>query len=442
MFVCRTKDNSETAYRYLCGLLQSERRNMERMEEVVAGADHQALQQFITDSPWDERALLDRLADEANAALGGMAESSLLIDESCFSKKGLLSVGVARQWNGRLGKRDQCQVGVFAGLSAGDRATLIDVRLYLPAEWIDDPARCRAAGVPASAQVFRTKCELALEMVRAARHRQLGFRYVRADAGYGNSWAFLHGLHADGERFLVDLPDDRLIYCADPAPALPPPGRGGRRPREPIYHSAQSPVKLRDYAATLPADQWAFYAMRRGTKGTLRAAYHHRRIWCWQTGTATACAYHLLIRRDADGRLSYAISNAPADTPLSELIHVHVQRIWIERSFEDAKSHLGLAHYQVRGWRAWHHHMAMCLLGMWLLLRHRLVHTGPLLPLTVGELRYLLDHFLTHPYGRPERPWARLKTRQRKRQAAMAAAATKQAASDAQCPVHVIDLTK
>ena len=168
-FRLRTHDVSMQSGHYLCGLMQARRKNMERMAEVVPESDDQALQHFLSNSPWDARAVLGQVASEADALLGGTRDSALLIDESGFTKKGRHSVGVARQWNGRLGKVDNCQVGVFAALSRGPAATLIDTRLYLPGSWVDNRDRCEAAGIPEAARRAQSKAQLALEMVRANR---------------------------------------------------------------------------------------------------------------------------------------------------------------------------------------------------------------------------------------------------------------------------------
>ncbi len=128
--------------------MQSQRKNMERMAEVVPESDDQALQHFLTNSPWNEREVLDQVALEADRLLGGEEDSALLVDESGITKKGKHSVGVSRQWNGRLGKVDNCQVGVYATLCWGRHATLIDTRLYLPDRWVQDSKRCQKAGIP------------------------------------------------------------------------------------------------------------------------------------------------------------------------------------------------------------------------------------------------------------------------------------------------------
>jgi hypothetical protein len=141
------------------GLLQAETRNMERMEEAIPEADHQALQHMLSESAWPERAVLDQVAQDANRLLGGHPDSALLIDESGCPKKGMQSVGVARQWCGQLGKVENCQVGVFAALSRGPDVTLIDARLFLPEAWTSDSARCRAAGIPRAQRGFQRKVD-------------------------------------------------------------------------------------------------------------------------------------------------------------------------------------------------------------------------------------------------------------------------------------------
>jgi SRSO17 transposase len=136
------------------------KKNMERMEERVPESDQQQLNHMLTDSAWDHQAVMNQVALEADRWLGGHHNSCLLIDESGFRKSGKHSVGVARQWCGRWGKVDNCQVGVFAALGRGHRAALVDERLYLPESWVDDAGRCRRAGIPKPARVFKTKAQL------------------------------------------------------------------------------------------------------------------------------------------------------------------------------------------------------------------------------------------------------------------------------------------
>lgn len=153
------------AQSYLSGLIQATRRNVERMAEVVPGTNTQALHHFLSHSPWDPRPVMDQVARDVDALLGGNQDSCLLLDETCFAKKGNHSVGVARQWCGLQGKTDNCQVAVFAALVRGRFVGLLDTELYLPKEWTQDRERCEAAGVPEERQALKTKPQLALEIV-------------------------------------------------------------------------------------------------------------------------------------------------------------------------------------------------------------------------------------------------------------------------------------
>ena len=206
---------------YLAGLLmKAPRKNMERMEEYVEEYDYQAEQQFLSDSPWSHGELNARVGRDVDQELGG-PESAVVIDETPFTKKGEKSVGVARQWNGRLGKVDNCQVGVFAGLSDGVHCGLVDVRLFLPECWTRDPTRCAKAKVPPSERKYRSKAELALEMVDRAVANGLRFGWVVLDSGYGHIPWLPRAIEDRGLRFVADVHSDQTIYLEDPDPYLP-----------------------------------------------------------------------------------------------------------------------------------------------------------------------------------------------------------------------------
>lgn len=145
------------------------------MVEAVPDAEWESIQHFISNSPWQHHSLVEQLSRDANELIGGKPDSFFVVDESAFSKKGQRSVGVSRQWNGRLGKVDNCQVGVFGALGCRDRVTLTDMRLFLPKEWTDDQTRCRKAGVPEEAMTYRSKIDLALDIIGTAKENRLGF---------------------------------------------------------------------------------------------------------------------------------------------------------------------------------------------------------------------------------------------------------------------------
>lgn len=260
--------------------MQAQKKNMERMEEVVVEADDQRLQHMLTESPWDHHAVLDQVALEADHWLGGTADSCLLLDETGLAKKGKHSVGVKRQWNGRQGKVDNCQVGVFAALGKGHLSTLIDERLYLPKEWVSNPARCRKAGIPDAERKHQSKALLALEIVAHQRALGVRFAWVGADGGYGKDPAFLRGLETMGETFVVDIHKDQQIYLEDPQPIIPKTAatRGRRRSR---LQAQTDPIRVDQWLNEQPDTEWRRVTLRDSSKGKLRVEIVHHRVWLW-----------------------------------------------------------------------------------------------------------------------------------------------------------------
>jgi SRSO17 transposase len=376
--------------------MQSRKKNMERMAEVVPDADEQQLQHFLSNSVWDERAVLDQVALEASEVLGNGEETALLIDESGLTKKGKHSVGVARQWNGRLGKQDNCQVGVFAALSQGRLSTLIDMRLFLPKEWVGDRERCDAAGIPTEARQKKTKPELALEMVRYNRQLGVQFGWVGADGLYGNDPAFLRRLDGDGEIFLADVHKSQRIYIQDPDPHVPvKSSREKGRPRSRLVAGTR-PVRVDDWMRAQAATSWGKYTLGSGTKGKMRIELLHQRVWLWDKKEKQAHCWHLLVRREINRpkEIKYSLSNAPENTPTIRLAKMQGQRYWVERAFQDGKSHVGLNDYQVRGWRGWHHHMALVMMALLFMLKEKVATKEDIPLLSCADIEVLLAHFL------------------------------------------------
>ena len=338
---------------------------MERMAEVVPGADDQVYQNFISHSPWDERPLLDRIAFEVDQAIGDSENCSLNVDESGIGKKGTKSVGVARQWNGRLGKVDNCQVVVFTALGCGDDVALINERLFLPKEWVEDAARCEEAHIPEEARGFHSKAELALEMVRDARRQGLRYRWVGMDGGYGKEPWLLRELDKDGEVWVADVHCDQRIYLDDPQPIVP--DRRSPKGKLPSRLVAQTAaIRVDTWVAAQPETAWNKVVIRETTKGTLIVDVLHRRVWLWDGEEPQAHCWHLIVRREiaSPGEIKYTLSNAPESISIERLAYMQGQRYWIEYSFREAKSEIGMAEYQLRLWQGLHHHMAMVMLTM------------------------------------------------------------------------------
>lgn len=373
-FVTKTRASGPQARIYLRGLMQARRRNIERIRDAVPGSDEQALHHFIANSPWDHRAVLDQVARDANALLGGTDDSFLLIDETGFPKKGRDSVGVARQWCGRLGKVDNCQTAVCASLGNGSIATLIDTALLLPKEWTGDHARMTGAGVPEAAQAYRTKQELALDLIERALQNGVQFSWVGFDGFYGDNGQFLRMLDGTGLTFVGDVHCDQYIWTADPTT-----DKSAKRMRADAW------------AASHDADAWRRVEMRHGTKGPMNVEALHGRVWLYQQGDEQAYQWHLIVTRQPN-RLKYSVSNAAPDMPVERLAYMQGQRYFVERALEDAKQQGGLGEYQVRGWRGWHHHAALVMMAMLFLTRERLEIGEPVL--TAADVQMMLVHYL------------------------------------------------
>ena len=423
----RTRTVETAAQQYVRGLLQAETKNMERMEEVIPDADHQALQHMLSASAWSARAVLDQVAQDANRLLGGYEDSALLIDESGCPKKGTQSVGVARQWCGQLGKVENCQVGVFAALSRGSDVTLIDERLFLPEVWTTDAARCQAAGIPKAQRGFQRKTDLALAMITHARQQGIGFAWVGFDGFYGSDPAFPRALEDQGEIFVGDAHKDQRIYLEDPQPIIPP--AKAPRGRPPTALQAQAPaLRVDRWVQQQPATAWQPVTLRDGTKGSLRVDILHQRVWLWDGEEAQARQWHLIVRREIDDptEIKYSLSNAMADTPAPRLAFMQGQRYWVEHALRQGKQDVGLGDYQVRGWRGWHHHLALVMMAMLFLLEERQLHqqTRPLL--SGRDIRALLNHFLPRRDTTLAEVLRQMEVRHRKRQAATDSAYRKQ----------------
>jgi SRSO17 transposase len=222
------------------------------------------MQHRLTNGAVDWDGFGAQLAEETNAMLGG-ARSVLLIDERGFAKTGEQSAGVARQWNGRLGKVDNCGVGVFAALCRGTMESLVDARLSLPRAWTEDRLRCERAAIPENARRYRSKTTLALAMVATVQHRGLQFGYVSVDGGDGKESAFLSGLDALGRRFVAGVHCNQAIDLQDPAPQVPAWSGRGRRPAHP---QAQVPaLRVDHWAAAQPPKAWRRLCLRGGEQG-------------------------------------------------------------------------------------------------------------------------------------------------------------------------------
>lgn len=396
------RDQGKHASDYLSGLLGTQRRkNLEGIHGDIPQSNYQGIQQFISDSPWDEEALMVQIAREVNGLLGGHRYSALIIDETAFAKKGENSVGVQRQYNGRLGKTENSQLGVFACLGRGEHSAIVDFRLFLPESWADDASRCEKAGIPEAKRIHRSKQQLALNMVRAARQRGLEFRWVLADSAYGCSLEFAREVESLGYRIMMDAAGTTRVWDADPKPSAPASSGASGRPRTRCQpgNSKARRSKLEEMVGKRFATEAREITIRETTQGPLRAKVLVMEVWLWEQGGESSERRTVVAREYEDGRIKISWTNAPADTRAEELAYMQAQRHWIERSFEDAKSELGMAEYEVRKWRGWHHHMALVSLAGLFVLKERTAHGESAPLLSARDVVELLRFYLPRRGG-------------------------------------------
>ena len=327
------------------------------------------------------------------SVIGDGREACLLLDESGFAKQGQKSVGVARQWLGRLGKVDNGQVGVFGALCRDSLAAPVAARLYLPKEWTEDPARCAEAGIPESEQVFRTKDELAIEIVRHAREQGLKFGWVGADAGYGKSPEAFYRLTEMEERFFIDVPSDFPVYLKPFEPEAP---RGGKRGRPAQYYRTEEPKEeVRQIDILADTTKATVVTVRNTTRGPLRLRAWRCWVYVWDPSHPAPLRLTLLVTENQDGTdRKYTLTNAPERTSLQRLVSQQRQRYWVERVFEDAKGTCGMADYQVQKWSGWHHHMALVMMAMLFMLSERVAQKEVTPQLSCADIEALLVHYL------------------------------------------------
>jgi SRSO17 transposase len=343
---------------YLSGLLSDVGHKNAESIAYRYDLDRQVIQRFIGEVAWDHSPLTDELTRQVAAAIG-RPDAVLVFDPSAFAKKGDASVGVQRQWCGRLGKVDNCQVGVYLGYVSDADHALVDFRLYLPRQWAKDCKRRKKAGVPKTVK-YQTRHELALEML-ARRGPSLPHGWVAGDDEMGRPAWFRRRLAAEDERYLLAVPSNTTVRDLEAEP--PPYGGHGRRPRVPFRG-------VRAWGQGLPAEAWTKVTVRDGEKGPLEVEIVARRVESKVDRRAAGFEETLVVVRFVDGgavKHDYYLSNAARDTPLVEFARVVKAAHRVEECLKRSKSEAGLGEYQVRNWLGWHHHMALSLLATWFL---------------------------------------------------------------------------
>ena len=372
------REQREWSAKYLHGLLlELPRKSIEPMVLALEGANRnavRAMQQFLSEGTWDDDAILRRHWQEVEMDLGD-DDGVLTLDGSDFPKQGTESVGVKRQYCGELGKRANCQAGVFLGYASVHGYTLLDRRLYLPQEWVEDAAyaeRRRACGIPEDIG-FTTKPMLGWAMLQAVQQAgTLRCRWVACDEGLGRDTTLLDNIDSLGLWYFAEVPHDTRVWLERPATAVPTwTGRGRKPTREQLMPGGAEPQTVVDLARVVPPEAWTRELIKEGSKGPIVADFATRRVIGVREGLPGPEVWLVLRRNGETGELKTYLSNAPATTSPTRLVWVSGMRWPLETCFEEGKQYLGLGDYEVRSWRGWHHHMTLGILAHFFLVRHQ-----------------------------------------------------------------------
>jgi SRSO17 transposase len=354
-------------------------RHFAGISRSVQGEDGQALQHFMSVSPWAGQAVFGKIQEELCATPALAQGSYLVLDESADEKAGAESAGTSRQYNGHLGKVDLCQVGVVLGYvnwQSGPWTSwvLVDGELFLPEEWFkaEFAQRRKKLGIPEEKR-FQTKLELGVAMVRRAKQRGLPFEAVSCDELYGRDWQFRADLEAENVLYAAFIPANHRVYLKKPEIGLPqqPAGHKGRFfSRERILNDVL-PIKVSE-VATNEKTEWQTLQVRHNERGVLEDRFAAQRVWTWQSGQPVPRQEWLILRIDQQNEHTYALSNAPENATLPQLASLICSRYFVERIIEDAKDECGWDEFQAQKYLAWEHHVALTACALWFIAKQKL----------------------------------------------------------------------
>ncbi len=320
----------------------------------------QNMQHFMSHSPWSGRMLIEQVQQaviERPELRGGI----LILDESADEKSGDWSAGAGRQHNGRMGKIDEAQVGVYLAYAKQQCWTLWDGCLFLPEKWFSPEGAVRRAKAEIPLErCFQTKVELGWQMIAQAKATGLVFEAVAFDSLYGrSSWLREHCAQASIEYY-ADIPTNYPLYPDTPILEFERNKHG--LPTQKFAVVGQMALKAADFAR-LPQTRWEKLTLRPTERGYLHVEFARYAVWT-VSNTGTIRQETLLLKRENQG-IRYSLTNAPPTTDLATLASRKCQRYFVERSLQDAKSELGMADFQALKYRAWEHHLALTLLASW-----------------------------------------------------------------------------
>ncbi len=398
-FVAHRFDNTGTAKKYVLGLLKCAKgeANMERMEEEIPKSEYRAYQQFISNSNWDCDGLNKALALECSELLSAHKQKSkkptgYIVDESAHLKKGKKSVGTGRQYAGIIGKVDNCQVGVYASLVNEKYASIINQRLFLQKSWTSDSERCKQAGIPSIFQNYKTKPQLALDMIKQDIERGLEFDWIGGDGLYGHNTELGKGLDELRQFFVLDVHKDETVYREEPSFSVPEKkSKNGRKPTK--LRANKNAIRLDRLINQIDKKDWKLEEIRDTTKGKLRLLVYKTEIWTWDGEEKSARKRTLIITKTTGktAQIKYSFSNGELDQyDHQEYAYFVAQRYWVERTFDNAKNELGMSDYQTRKWKSWQHHHSLVMLASLFIMRQQIDFESEVPLLSFRDARILV----------------------------------------------------
>ena len=366
-------------------MLPLKRKSMEPLAAALDAthvrARHQALQQFVADSPWSDDAVLGKVQSWVlpRMVCGHKGWVFLIADDTGMPKAGTHSVGVARQYCGQLGKTDNCQVAVSLSVATAQASLPIKYRLYLPQVWSDDKARCKHAGVPGDV-AFLTKPQISLLQIQQAKADGLPGDVVAADAGYGDDTNYRDGITALGLLYVVGIKPQTTVWPEGTGPLPPKPWSGrGKKPLRLRRDAQHQPVSVKEMAMSLPASSYRKLTWREGTNTKLSSRFAAVRVSAahrHSKGEVPRAQEWLLIEwtNGEPEPTKYFLSTLPADISRKQLVHAVKSRWRIERDYQELKQEFGLDNFEGRSWRGFHHHATLCITAYGFLIGERLLH--------------------------------------------------------------------
>ena len=389
---------SQTHYRhhqvvgYVQGLFKSPkgRANCYFMGNTLEAFSGQNLHHMLTTSPWDYSRLMKAILIRCIKLLRTQKERIyILLDEVGYRKKGKHSACVGHQYLGCIGKNDNGQVAVTAALSAGDFYCPVDIELFMPKDWDSNPERRERAGIPCSKK-NESKVVMGLRMIKKLYKRlSTDIECVVFDALYGVNVDLLHQLMIKEIPFVGDVRENQSIYLSEPAFKVPRYSGRGRKFTK--AHPDKKLIQVQNYLKRLQKKDFTLLTVRTGTKGVLQARYHMRKVWVHHHPSKSFLALHLLIRKDADGRVKYSLGFFNEKFTMRRMAKAQAQRVFVERIFEEGKNITGMGDYQTRSWTGFHRHAALSSLALLFLMEQKIILKKTIGKITAYQIQDLVN---------------------------------------------------